>query len=44
MTMLTLREAAAMIPGATVLGDERASFERVSTDSRSAGRAICSSR
>ncbi|AGK46055.1 UDP-N-acetylmuramoyl-tripeptide--D-alanyl-D-alanine ligase family protein [Burkholderia thailandensis MSMB121] len=37
MTMLTLREAAAMIPGATVLGDERASFERVSTDSRSAG-------
>ncbi|EIP88046.1 UDP-N-acetylmuramoyl-tripeptide--D-alanyl-D-alanine ligase [Burkholderia humptydooensis MSMB43] len=35
--MLTLREAAAMIPGATVLGDERASFERVSTDSRSAG-------
>ncbi|KVE27885.1 UDP-N-acetylmuramoyl-tripeptide--D-alanyl-D-alanine ligase [Burkholderia singularis] len=37
MTMLTLREAAAMIPGATVLGDEHASFARVSTDSRTAG-------
>ncbi|AOJ08775.1 UDP-N-acetylmuramoyl-tripeptide--D-alanyl-D-alanine ligase [Burkholderia mayonis] len=37
MTMLTLREAAAMIPGATVLGDECVSFERVSTDSRTAG-------
>ncbi|WP_322062321.1 UDP-N-acetylmuramoyl-tripeptide--D-alanyl-D-alanine ligase [Paraburkholderia sp. J63] len=37
MTMLTLREAAALIPGASVLGDENASFERIATDSRTAG-------
>ncbi|MDR6420283.1 UDP-N-acetylmuramoyl-tripeptide--D-alanyl-D-alanine ligase [Paraburkholderia phenoliruptrix] len=35
--MFTLREAAALIPGATLVGDESAAFERVSTDSRSAG-------
>ncbi|HEX3637955.1 MAG TPA: Mur ligase family protein, partial [Paraburkholderia sp.] len=35
--MFSLREAAALIPGATVLGDDSAVFERVSTDSRSAG-------
>ncbi|CAH2933531.1 MAG: UDP-N-acetylmuramoyl-tripeptide--D-alanyl-D-alanine ligase (EC [uncultured Paraburkholderia sp.] len=35
--MFTLREAAALIPGATLIGDESAAFERVSTDSRSAG-------
>ena len=37
MTMFSLREAAALIPGATVLGDDSVAFERVSTDSRSAG-------
>ena len=36
MTMLTLREAAALIPGATVLGDEAVTFDSVSTDSRTA--------
>jgi UDP-N-acetylmuramoyl-tripeptide--D-alanyl-D-alanine ligase len=35
--MLSLREAAALIPGASVLGDENATFERISTDSRTAG-------
>ncbi|WDD96251.1 UDP-N-acetylmuramoyl-tripeptide--D-alanyl-D-alanine ligase [Burkholderia sp. FERM BP-3421] len=37
MTMLTLREAAQLIPGATVLGEPEAGFARVSTDSRTAG-------
>jgi UDP-N-acetylmuramoyl-tripeptide--D-alanyl-D-alanine ligase len=37
MTMLTLRDAAALIPGASVLGDENVAFERISTDSRTAG-------
>ncbi|MDR3098880.1 MAG: UDP-N-acetylmuramoyl-tripeptide--D-alanyl-D-alanine ligase [Paraburkholderia sp.] len=37
MTMLSLREAAALIPGASVLGDESATFERIATDSRTAG-------
>ncbi|HVE11457.1 MAG TPA: UDP-N-acetylmuramoyl-tripeptide--D-alanyl-D-alanine ligase [Paraburkholderia sp.] len=37
MTMFSLREAAALIPGATVLGDDTVTFERVSTDSRSCG-------
>ncbi|WP_322016059.1 UDP-N-acetylmuramoyl-tripeptide--D-alanyl-D-alanine ligase [Paraburkholderia sp. J12] len=37
MTMLSLREAAALIPGANVLGDENATFARISTDSRTAG-------
>ncbi|QGZ62418.1 UDP-N-acetylmuramoyl-tripeptide--D-alanyl-D-alanine ligase [Paraburkholderia acidisoli] len=37
MTMLSLREAAALIPGATVLGDENATFERIATDSRTTG-------
>jgi UDP-N-acetylmuramoyl-tripeptide--D-alanyl-D-alanine ligase len=37
MTMFSLREAAALIPGATILGDESATFEHVSTDSRTAG-------
>ncbi|TDN67680.1 UDP-N-acetylmuramoyl-tripeptide--D-alanyl-D-alanine ligase [Paraburkholderia sp. BL10I2N1] len=37
MTMFSLREAALLIPGATVLGDESATFDRVSTDSRTAG-------
>ncbi|HTH59585.1 MAG TPA: UDP-N-acetylmuramoyl-tripeptide--D-alanyl-D-alanine ligase [Paraburkholderia sp.] len=37
MTMFSLREAAALIPGASVLGDETATFDRVSTDSRTAG-------
>ncbi|MFM0380676.1 UDP-N-acetylmuramoyl-tripeptide--D-alanyl-D-alanine ligase [Paraburkholderia strydomiana] len=35
--MFSLREAAALIPGATVIGDDNVTFERVSTDSRSAG-------
>ncbi|CAH2805469.1 MAG: UDP-N-acetylmuramoyl-tripeptide--D-alanyl-D-alanine ligase (EC [uncultured Paraburkholderia sp.] len=35
--MFSLREAAALIDGATVLGDDSVTFERVSTDSRSAG-------
>ncbi|CAB3763460.1 UDP-N-acetylmuramoyl-tripeptide--D-alanyl-D-alanine ligase [Paraburkholderia humisilvae] len=35
--MFSLREAAALIPGATVLGDDSVTFERVSTDSRTAG-------
>ncbi|TAL99872.1 MAG: UDP-N-acetylmuramoyl-tripeptide--D-alanyl-D-alanine ligase [Paraburkholderia sp.] len=37
MTMFSLLEAAALIPGASVLGDEHVTFERVSTDSRTAG-------
>jgi UDP-N-acetylmuramoyl-tripeptide--D-alanyl-D-alanine ligase len=37
MTMFSLREAAALIPGATVLGDESTTFEHVSTDSRTTG-------
>ena len=35
--MFTLREAAALIPGATVTGDDSIGFERVSTDSRTCG-------
>jgi UDP-N-acetylmuramoyl-tripeptide--D-alanyl-D-alanine ligase len=38
MTLFTLRDAALQIPGAIVIGDENVGFERVSTDSRSAGR------
>ncbi len=34
MTMFTLREATALIPGAVVVGDENVAFGRVSTDSR----------
>ncbi|MDR5855471.1 UDP-N-acetylmuramoyl-tripeptide--D-alanyl-D-alanine ligase [Caballeronia sp. LZ062] len=34
MTMFTLREAAALIPGAVVQGDEAIAIERVVTDSR----------
>ncbi len=37
MTMFSLRDAAALIPGANVLGDDSATFEHVSTDSRTAG-------
>ena len=37
MTFFTLREAALEIPGAIVIGDEHVAFERVSTDSRTAG-------
>src|SRR3984893_3716908 len=37
MTLFTLREAALEIPGAIVIGDENVAFERVSTDSRTAG-------
>lgn len=37
MTMFSLREAAALIPGATVIGDDSVTFEHVSTDSRTAG-------
>jgi UDP-N-acetylmuramoyl-tripeptide--D-alanyl-D-alanine ligase len=37
MTMLTLAEAARLIPGATVQGDDAATFERIGTDSRTAG-------
>ncbi|MBN3789665.1 UDP-N-acetylmuramoyl-tripeptide--D-alanyl-D-alanine ligase [Burkholderia sp. Ac-20353] len=37
MTMLSLGEAARLISGATVHGDAGATFERVSTDSRTAG-------
>jgi UDP-N-acetylmuramoyl-tripeptide--D-alanyl-D-alanine ligase len=37
VAMFSLREAAALIPGATVLGDDTVSFEHLSTDSRTAG-------
>lgn len=37
MSLFTLGEAAALIPGAVVHGDENIAFERVSTDSRTAG-------
>ncbi|PLZ01591.1 UDP-N-acetylmuramoyl-tripeptide--D-alanyl-D-alanine ligase [Burkholderia sp. WAC0059] len=37
MTMLSLREAVALIPGASVLGDASTTFARVSTDSRTVG-------
>ena len=37
MTMFSLRAAAAQISGASVTGDDSVRFERVSTDSRSAG-------
>jgi UDP-N-acetylmuramoyl-tripeptide--D-alanyl-D-alanine ligase len=37
MTMFSLNEAAQALPGATVLGDGAATFERISTDSRTAG-------
>lgn len=37
MTMLSLGEAARLIPGATVHGDASVTFDRVSTDSRTAG-------
>ncbi len=37
VAMFSLREAAALIPGATVLGDDSVTFEHVSTDSRTAG-------
>ncbi|WP_179404928.1 UDP-N-acetylmuramoyl-tripeptide--D-alanyl-D-alanine ligase [Burkholderia guangdongensis] len=37
MTMLTLGDAARLIPGATVHGDAGVEFARVSTDSRTAG-------
>ncbi|MBY4811711.1 UDP-N-acetylmuramoyl-tripeptide--D-alanyl-D-alanine ligase, partial [Burkholderia dolosa] len=37
MTMLSLGEAARLIPGATVHGDANVTFERVSTDSRTVG-------
>ena len=35
--MFSLREAAALIPAATVVGDDGVAFEHVSTDSRTAG-------
>jgi UDP-N-acetylmuramoyl-tripeptide--D-alanyl-D-alanine ligase len=35
--MFSLREAAALIPGSTVLGDDTVAFDHVSTDSRTAG-------
>jgi UDP-N-acetylmuramoyl-tripeptide--D-alanyl-D-alanine ligase len=37
MTMFSLNEAAAAIPGATVFGDGATTFERICTDSRTAG-------
>jgi UDP-N-acetylmuramoyl-tripeptide--D-alanyl-D-alanine ligase len=37
MSLFTLHEAALLIPGAVVSGDENIVFERVSTDSRTAG-------
>lgn len=37
MTMLSLRAAATLIPGASVLGDDTVSFDRVSIDSRAVG-------
>jgi UDP-N-acetylmuramoyl-tripeptide--D-alanyl-D-alanine ligase len=37
MTLFTLRDAALEIPGAIVIGDENIVFDRVSTDSRTAG-------
>jgi UDP-N-acetylmuramoyl-tripeptide--D-alanyl-D-alanine ligase len=37
MTLFTLREAAALIPGSVVIGDENVAFEHVATDSRKAG-------
>jgi len=35
--MFSLRDAAAVIPGATVIGDDAVTFDRVSTDSRTCG-------
>ncbi len=35
--MLTLREAASLVPGSTILGDEHIAFDRISTDSRTVG-------
>ncbi|MEX3954386.1 UDP-N-acetylmuramoyl-tripeptide--D-alanyl-D-alanine ligase [Trinickia sp. EG282A] len=37
MTMLTLTEAARLIPDATIVGNGAAAFERICTDSRTAG-------
>ena len=37
MTLFTLRDAALEIPGAIVIGDENIAFDRVSSDSRTAG-------
>lgn len=37
MMLFTLRDAALEIPGAIVIGDENIAFDRVSTDSRTAG-------
>jgi UDP-N-acetylmuramoyl-tripeptide--D-alanyl-D-alanine ligase len=37
MTLFILRDAALEIPGAIVVGDENIAFDRVSTDSRTAG-------
>jgi UDP-N-acetylmuramoyl-tripeptide--D-alanyl-D-alanine ligase len=37
VAMFSLREAAALIPAATVVGDDGVTFEHVSTDSRTAG-------
>jgi UDP-N-acetylmuramoyl-tripeptide--D-alanyl-D-alanine ligase len=37
MSMFSLREAAAVIPGATVAGNDAVTFDRVSTDSRTCG-------
>ncbi len=37
MTMLSLTQAASLIPGATVSGDGSVAFDRISTDSRTAG-------
>src|SRR6185312_15674856 len=37
MTMLSLIEAAQLMPGAVVRGDGHARFERIGTDSRTAG-------
>jgi UDP-N-acetylmuramoyl-tripeptide--D-alanyl-D-alanine ligase len=37
VAMFSLRDAAALSPGATVLGDDSVTFEHVSTDSRTAG-------
>lgn len=37
MSLFTLRDAAQLIPGATIHGDDTVAFDRVSTDSRTAG-------
>ena len=37
MTMLSLAQAAQLVPGAVVIGDDSAVFDRIGTDSRTTG-------